>query len=154
MRLMKECNDTESDISKRSSMVCRICLDTDNNFADVTDKNFNPMISPCACSGTMGGIHLVCLRQWLERNKAIKISKGHIIVKYLKVNCELCNQKFPFSINFNNTIVDIVNVESPRENFIILESLSTGAQKEEFSKCKVFFILNTENTQELQIGRN
>jgi hypothetical protein len=151
---MKEYIDTESAISKQSSMVCRICLDTDNNLADVTDENFNPMISPCGCSGTMGGIHLKCLREWLERNKTIKTQKGHVIIKFKKVNCELCNQKFPFSINFNNTIVDIVNVEKPNENFVILETLSSGIQKEEFSKSKVFFILNTEKNQELQIGRN
>lgn len=74
----------------------------------------------------MGGIHLKCLREWLERNKSIKAVKGHVIIKYKKVNCELCKQKFPFSINLNNTILDIVEVERPPDNFIILETLSSG----------------------------
>ena len=39
-------------------------------------------------------------------------------------------------------------------NFIILETLSSGNQKEEFTKSKVFFILNTENKSQLFIGRN
>lgn len=69
---MQEKEESESAFSKQSSMVCRICLDYDNNVADVNEDSFNPMISPCGCSGTMGGIHLKCLREWLERNKTIK----------------------------------------------------------------------------------
>jgi hypothetical protein len=76
--------------STRSMMVCRICLDYDNMVTDVNDDGFNPMISPCNCSGTMGGIHLKCLREWLERNKCMKAVKGHVIIKYKKVHCELC----------------------------------------------------------------
>jgi len=68
-----------SSLSKKSAMVCRICLDYDQNVqSDVQDENFNPMISPCGCSGTMGGIHLKCLRLWLERNKTMKAIKGHV----------------------------------------------------------------------------
>lgn len=135
-------------------MVCRICLDYDNGVLDNADEKFNPMISPCGCSGTMGGIHLKCLREWLERNKTLKAVKGHVVIKYKKINCELCKQKFPFSVNINNKIVDIIEVDRPTDNYIILETLSSGNQKEELTKSKVFFILNTENKQSLQIGRN
>lgn len=79
-----------SRISNQSAMVCRICLDYDNGVVDNEHENFNPMISPCHCSGTMGGIHLKCLREWLERNKTMRAVKGHVIIKYKKVNCELC----------------------------------------------------------------
>ena len=79
-----------SGVSNESAMVCRICLDYDNGIIDNLHDNFNPMISPCNCSGTMGGIHLKCLREWLERNKTMKAVKGHVIIKYKKVNCELC----------------------------------------------------------------
>lgn len=135
-------------------MVCRICLDYDNGVDDYADDKFNPMISPCHCSGTMGGIHLKCLRQWLEQNKNMKPVKGHVVLKYKKINCELCKQKFPFSVNINNRIVDVIEVEKPQDNFIILETLSSNNHKEEFTKSKVFFILNTENKSMLQIGRN
>ena len=140
--------------SAKSAMVCRICLDYDNGVDDYDDDKFNPMISPCHCSGTMGGIHLKCLRQWLEQNKNMKAVKGHVVLKYKKINCELCKQKFPFSVNINNRIVDVIEVEKPQENFIILETLSSNNHKEEFTKSKVFFILNTENKSMLQIGRN
>ena len=112
--------------STTSAMVCRICLDYDNGVVDCSDTNFNPMISPCGCSGTMGGIHLKCLREWIERNKIMKAVKGHVVIKYKKINCELCKQKYPFSISINNKIVDIINIERPKDNFIILETLSSG----------------------------
>lgn len=67
------------------------------------------------------------------------------MLKYKKINCELCKQKFPFSVNINNRIVDVIEVEKPQDNFIILETLSSNNHKEEFTKSKVFFILNTEN---------
>ena len=102
----------------------------------------------------MGGIHLKCLREWLERNKSLKAVKGHVVLKYKKINCELCKQKFPFSVNINNRIVDIIEVEKPQDNFIILETLSSNNHREEFTKSKVFFILNTDNKSTLQIGRN
>jgi hypothetical protein len=130
-------------------------LDYDNGVQDCQDESFNPMISPCGCSGTMGGIHLKCLREWLERNKTLRAVKGHVIINYKKVNCELCKQKFPFSVSINNRIIDILEVDRPNDNFIILETLSSGKdQKEEFTKSKVFFILNTENKATLTIGRN
>jgi hypothetical protein len=143
-----------SESRNSDSLVCRICLDSDVVNVDASHPDFNPMISPCGCTGTVGGIHLKCLREWLERNKTIKAVRGHVILKYKKIACELCKQKFPFSIAIGNDIIDIVHVDRPPDNFIILETLSSGNQKEEFTKSKLFFILNTENKEELQLGRN
>ena len=67
-----------------------------------------------------------CLRTWLERNKTMKAIKGYVVIKYKKINCELCKVNFPFSVNVNNRIVYIIDVERPTENFIILETLSSG----------------------------
>ena len=86
----KQESTDRSNVSAQSAMVCRICLDYHNGINEFNDENFNPMISPCNCSGTMGGIHLKCLREWLERNKTMRAVKGHVVLKYKKVNCELC----------------------------------------------------------------
>ena len=43
----------------------------------------------------------------------MKAVKGHVVLNYKKINCELCRQKFPFSININNRIVDVIEVEKP-----------------------------------------
>lgn len=62
-KTMKSCSASQvSHESTKSALVCRICLDYDNGVEDYDHDQFNPMISPCHCSGTMGGIHLKCLR--------------------------------------------------------------------------------------------
>ena len=47
---------------------------------------------------------------------------------------------FPYKISWNNKIIDIieVGVDRPKENFIILESLSS-------EDTKIFYIINTED---------
>jgi pSer/pThr/pTyr-binding forkhead associated (FHA) protein len=59
------------------------------------------------------------------------------MIKFKKLDCELCKVNFPYKITYNNRIVDIVEVECPQKNFIVFESLSSDSQK-------IFYILNTE----------
>ena len=110
------------------------------------EKEFNPLISPCKCTGTISMIHLKCLKEWLDTKRSMKVHKGQVIVKFKKMDCELCKQMFPFQIAHNNKIVDIVDIEKPEQDFIIFETISTTTQK-------VFYILNTENKPLLRLGR-
>ena len=59
------------------------------------------------------------------------------MLKFNRIDCEICKQVLPFKIAFKNQIVDIVGVEKPQKNFIVLESLSNDEKK-------VFHIINTE----------
>lgn len=58
----------------------------------------------------------------------------------------------PFKIAYKNQIVDIVGVDKPQRNFIILESLNNDDKK-------IFHIINTEDLQnsntskKIKIGR-
>jgi E3 ubiquitin-protein ligase DOA10 len=90
-------------------------------------KEFNPLISPCNCTGTMGFIHLKCLKQWLDSKRSMKVHRGQVIIKFKKLDCELCKMIFPFQIAHNNRIVDIVEIEKPESDFIIFESLSSSS---------------------------
>eukprot|EP00058_Branchiostoma_floridae_P014318 XP_002599806.1 hypothetical protein BRAFLDRAFT_119339 [Branchiostoma floridae] len=56
--------------------ICRIC----HSKEDLT--NFKPLVSPCACSGSIQFTHLDCLSQWL-RNKDAPSDR-----------CEVCKTKF------------------------------------------------------------
>lgn len=115
----------------------------------------NPLISPCKCMGTQGTIHLKCLRSWLETKRQKKVHKGQVMLKFNKVDCEICKAILPFKIAYKNQIVDIVGVEKPSKNFIVLESLNNDEKK-------VFHIINTESLvangqqpskQRIKIGR-
>ena len=75
------------------------------------------------------------------------------MLKFNKIDCEICKQILPFKIAYKNQIVDIVGVEKPDKNYIILESLTANDEK------KVFHIINTVmltpggGTEYLKIGR-
>ena len=94
----------------------------------------------------MKAIHLKCLKQWLESKRSLKVHRGQVIIKFKKLDCELCKQLFPFSIAHNNKIVDIVEIDKPEKDFIVFESLNPGIQK-------VFYIINTESKSLIKIGR-
>lgn len=86
------------------------------------------------------------MKVWLETNKSIKTHKEQVVIKFKKLDCELCKSMFPFQISFDNKIIDIVEVEKPEKNYIILESLT-------YKSSKVFYIINTENKQQMKVGR-
>ena len=68
--------------------VCRICLCSD-------DSNKNPFVVPCKCAGTMGLIHIDCLREWLTNKRQRRVGDYVTTYCWKNLDCELCNAKFP-----------------------------------------------------------
>lgn len=134
-----------STTSSQDKPSCRICWGTE----EVDDGGFfNPLISPCNCIGTITYIHLKCLKGWLETKKTMKIHRGQVVIKFKKLDCELCKQVFPFQIAHNNRLLDIVDIEKPAKDFIVFESINSSAVPH-----KVFYIINTESKASIRIGR-
>ena len=67
-----------------SDNVCRICL------GEEEDGHNDPLFSPCICAGSMGLIHLTCLKEWLKSKKIQR--KGEVVSTFFWKNleCELC----------------------------------------------------------------
>ena len=65
------------------------------------------------------------------------------------MDCELCKVNFPYKISWNNKIIDIieVGVDRPKDNFIILESLSS-------EDTMIFYIINTEDIKSVQLNQS
>ncbi|KAL7066663.1 zinc finger, C3HC4 type domain-containing protein [Cryptosporidium serpentis] len=59
--------------SNNATKFCRICLSDDGDLLDYED-NFNPLICPCDCRGSMQYVHLQCLRKWIESRLGIPAS--------------------------------------------------------------------------------
>lgn len=82
--------------SKASSQpVCRICLSE--------DEIDNPLIAPCACSGSMKYIHAFCLQTWLSSRVTTKNTNYSISFTLKNFECELCKATIPrmsFSLGF------------------------------------------------------
>lgn len=110
--------------------ICRICLSGAQDLQ-------NPLISPCNCSGSGAFIHLGCLKQWIESKRTMKLHKDQVVVRYKKLECELCKKIFPYDYfdPASGASYTIVDLEHPESDYLILESL-----KEENSKSK--FIIN------------
>lgn len=65
--------------------VCRICLGTEFEGMQIEndqDEDFNPLISPCKCTGTMGMIHAKCLKAWLETKGQKKIHRAQTMYTF------------------------------------------------------------------------
>jgi E3 ubiquitin-protein ligase DOA10 len=73
-------------------LICRICL------GEEEDPSHNPLFSPCKCAGSMGLIHLECIREWLKNKKIFR--QGEVVSTYFWKNleCELCKEKLPVEI--------------------------------------------------------
>lgn len=52
---------------------CKFCLCDDN-----TDTNF--LISPCKCKGSCEGVHILCLKQWIDSK--VKKEVNGVVVSY------------------------------------------------------------------------
>lgn len=46
---------------------CRFCFGEE-------DTEFNPLISPCKCLGSVHLIHFMCLKTWLSRKEIVKVT--------------------------------------------------------------------------------
>lgn len=55
------------DSKLNESQTCRVCL-----CAEDVNEPENPLIAPCKCAGSMGSIHVDCLKQWFESKKIVR----------------------------------------------------------------------------------
>ena len=69
---------------------CRICLSEEDPL-----EIENPLITPCNCAGSMGFIHVDCLKQWLESKKIVKYYPQVTSYCWKNLECELCKYPFP-----------------------------------------------------------
>ena len=60
-------------------LLCRICHD-----------DTGPMISPCACSGSMRHVHQSCLLEWLQHAHGASLSNA--------IECRVCKQPFKLHV--------------------------------------------------------
>lgn len=71
-----------------SDATCRICLSDEETSTD-------PLISPCACSGSLRWVHLNCLRTWMHGRLSAKPENGAhgaTCFYWRPLECELCKQ--------------------------------------------------------------
>lgn len=69
---------------------CRICFESHN-------LSGNELISPCACSGTIGHVHKKCLLRWIDVREETK--------------CKVCNVNFDIEVQTDEEEKDYITMK-------------------------------------------
>ena len=138
--------DEESNNNKNSEMpqkLCRICYQEE-------EKDDDPLIQPCLCSGSLKYIHLNCLKQWIGTRNCIKIENNEYCNIFLikEVDCELCKSKLPDYIRHKNKLYKIIEFHTNFKNYLSFENLTLDKQKNKF-----IYVINLNKDKKLKVGR-
>ena len=131
-----------------SKPACRICYGEDTN-------DENPLICPCICKGSMKYIHYECLKNWLnskiEEEMPIDHDREVEVITYNRkeISCELCKEKLPDYIKYNNMYYNISFYKPKFEEFIVLESMKLDKEK-----IKYIHLISLDKKILINIGRS
>ncbi len=87
---------------------CRFCWGSESSDED-------PCIVPCKCSGTVGFIHLLCLRNWLSTKLQRKDTDNLVSLFWKTFECEICKQAYPYLFKTKeNKVFKLVDIQLPK----------------------------------------
>ena len=111
----------KKDENKNEDSICKICYSNEN------EEN-NPLVHLCKCTGGIRFAHYECIKKWMETKLEIKENEKKTVKNYIikSFNCEICKTPYPFKfkIEGNDKIFDLINIDKPNCDYIILESLN------------------------------
>lgn len=126
--------------------MCKIC------YSEQNDPE-NPLVHLCNCSGGIRFAHYICIKTWMQTKLQIKENDKKTVKSYniKSFNCEICKTPYPFrfKINGKDKIFDLIDIDRPDANYIILESLN---QMKEYCNIKSIHII-TLTGDNINIGR-
>lgn len=96
---------------------CRFCW-----MANATEEN--PLLQCCRCAGTVGCIHLECLKSWLEVKRQSKESTNFSSFFWKTFECEICKKAYPLMIKKDKNKWKLVDYQKQKGDYMVLESLN------------------------------
>jgi len=106
-------------VKREEVATCRICLSE--------DEPDNSLIWPCKCSGSMGAIHISCLKEWLNGKRLVYTGTKVTSYFWKALECELCKE--PFENKLRSSLFSIMQFDKPEGNYMILESIKSAPAK-------------------------
>ena len=79
-----------NEIQQNQDEVCRICLGTENEGTPDEEGQPDKLICPCKCAGSMGLIHISCLKEWVNSKRLVYKGKKVQSFFWKALECELC----------------------------------------------------------------
>ena len=114
------------------------------------------MVHLCNCKGYLNYAHFDCIKRWIKTKIILKENYKKTVKTYYipKFNCEICKVPFPykFRLKNKNKIYELIDIERPSCNYIILESLLHI--KENNENNKFIHVINLKNEDDIIIGRS
>ena len=135
-----------------NKIYCKICYSTFNSLED-------PLINPCKCSGSMKYIHLSCLKHWIKSkiesmndSNAMKYSYSY---SHEQLFCEICSEKYPEYIKYNNKYYNIkYNIPYKHYflfNIIIWNNITTFVYNLDFFMSQKFISIGLSDMCDITI---
>ena len=129
---------------------CKIC------YSEETDPINNPMVHLCNCKGGLNFAHFDCIKQWMKTKLQLRENSKKTVKSYFipKFNCEICKVPYPykFKLSNRNEVFELIDIERPKENYIILESLDHI--KENNENNKFIHVIKLINEEDITLGRS
>ena len=141
-------NASENNQPPKTTKLCRICYGDDSTID-------NPLIYPCICKGSMKYIHYECLKNWLNSKieEDITYDSENMDIEVISYNrkdisCELCKEKLPDYIKYNDRFYNISFYKPKFNEFIVLESMRADKHR-----AKFIHIISFDTKENINIGR-
>ena len=124
---------------------CKTCYSHENNPE-------NPLIDLCKCKGDLNYSHLNCIKKFLKLKLNIKQNQKQTVTSYYinSFNCEICKTPYPLKFKLNDKIYNLIDIEKPKNDYMILESLN---QIKENNNFKSIHVISLKNDEPIFIGR-
>lgn len=136
--------------------ICRYCLIEEEPGVENEDIN-NALLFPCKCSGSAGGVHFQCLKNWIKHKIISKASINTATYAWKKLECEVCKNPLPRNFKFKGQTSELITVERPPVPYIILEKVNslavTGTENNKKSSSLSLIVPDLDNKEVIRLGR-
>ena len=135
-------------IPAETEMMCRYCLyeQKDNNVPTVDQA----LLFCCSCSGSAGGVHFQCLKNWIKNKIVSKTNNNTVTYQWKKFECEVCKTPLPRKVMFHRMPHELINIERPDCPYIILEKIPGASEPQKGATLSL--IVPTDN-ETIKLGR-
>ena len=152
---MSKCNEVKINLNENFMKICRICYGDESTIE-------NPLLYPCLCNGSVKYIHYECLKNLINSKIEIDFleNKEKNIICYFRkdILCELCKEKFPDYIKYNNRYYNIAFYKPKFNEYIVIESIKNEINHDKFIQIISFddrdiAYLGSKKDSEISVNR-
>ena len=106
----------------------------------------NPLVTACACTGSMRWIHLECLREWLDGKKHMRETACVNSYIWKNLECEVCKQPYTDIIKSHRNNLLKYRVHEDAHSYMVIESVTS-------TTSRTIHVVNFSNRGKVRVGR-